>query len=183
MTKRDGDQSASEPGQGPGLRERAREELVSYAVVSAYLFVCFAAVLFYKSALLREEGIAFLPLGIAGVKALVIGKFILIGEAVGAGALVASGTLRRAIVTKIVLLFLLLVALLIVEELIVGRVHGRSMAETFAELAARPRQELIANCLLLLLILVPLVAVREFSRVLGPGSLRRLLRTPTTKVD
>lgn len=167
----------------PNLRERAREELVSYAVVSTYLFVCFAAVLFYKSALLREEGVAFLPLGIAGVKALVIGKFILIGEAVGVGTLVARATLGRAIVIKIMLLFLLLVALLVVEELVVGRVHGRSMAETFAELAERPRQELLASCLLLLLILVPLVAVREFSRVLGPGGLPRLLRTSTTQGD
>lgn len=181
MTKHGGDPSGGESGREAGFRERAREELVSYAVVSAYLFVCFAAVLFYKSALLSEEGVAFLPLGIAAVKALVIGKFILIGEAVAAGTLVARGNLLRAIVIKIVLLFLLLVVLLVLEELIVGRVHGRSMAATFAELAARPRQELLASCLLLLLILVPLVAVREFSLALGPGGLPRLLRKPTTR--
>jgi hypothetical protein len=181
MSKAAGPPQASE--HRPNLRERAREELVSYAVVSAYLFVCFAAVLFYKSALLREEGVAFLPLGIAAVKALVIGKFILIGEAVGVGTLVTSGTRLRAIVTKIVLLFLLLVALLIIEELIVGRVHGRSMAETLAEFAERPRQELLASCLLLLLILVPLVTVRELGRALGPGGLQQLLRHPARQGD
>jgi len=170
-------------GRGATIRERAHEELVSYAVVSAYLFVCFSAVLFYKAALLREEGVDFLPLGIAAVKALVIGKFILIGEAVGAGTRVGRQTVLRSIVTRIVLLFLLLIVLLVVEELVMGWVHGRSMAATFAELAQRPRQELLASCLLLLLILVPLVAVRVFSQTLGPGGLRRLLRTPTTPGD
>lgn len=172
-----------EAGRGAAIRERAREELVSYAVVSAYLFVCFAAVLFYKSALLREEGVAFLPLGIAAVKALVIGKFILIGEAVGVGARIGRGTLLRGIVARIALLFLLLIALLVVEELVVGLVHGHSLTETLAELGQRPLQEMLASSLLLLLILVPLVTVRELSRWLGPGGLQRLLRSPATQGD
>ena len=40
----------------PGVKERLREELHRYATVSAYLYVCFSALLLYKYALLREAG-------------------------------------------------------------------------------------------------------------------------------
>lgn len=181
MTDRAIDSPADPRDRRADLKERARDELIDYSIVSAYLFVCFAAVLFYKSALLREQGIAFLPLGIAAVKSLVIGKFILIGEAVGIGTRVGRGTLLRRILTRIVLLFVLLVVLLIAEELVVGWMHGHSVADTMVELGGRPTLEMLANGLLLLLILVPLVAVREFSRTLGPGGLRRLLANPVAE--
>src|SRR5882757_8650011 len=43
----------------PTLAQRSRHELVEYISVSAYLFVCFGSLLFYKSAILRTEGIEF----------------------------------------------------------------------------------------------------------------------------
>lgn len=183
MTNRSVDSPPDARDRRADIKERARDELINYAIVSAYLFVCFAVVLFYKSALLREQGIAFLPLGIAAVKALVIGKFILIGEAVGIGTRVGRGTLLRRMLIRIVLLFMLLVVLLVAEELVVGWAHGHSVADTMVELGGRPRQEMLANGLLLLLILVPLVAVREFSRTLGPSGLRRLLGKPVAEGD
>lgn len=159
-----------------GLKERAREELRSYALVTAYLYVCFGALLLYKSALLQEAGTQFLPHGVAIVKALILGKFILLGEAAGVGTRVGGRTLLRSIATKSVLFFLLLVALTVLEELVVGKVHGRSFAQSLAELRQHSVPETLATCLLLLLVLVPLIAVKEFSRALGPGVLSRMLR-------
>ena len=85
--------------------------------------MCFAAILLYKSAILSSIGEHFLPLGLAAGKALILGKFVLLGD--------------------------------------------RSLPEA------------IASCLLMLLVLVPLVAVTEVSRALGPGALRRLLLGPS----
>ena len=62
------------------LGERARHELIAYLAVSAYLCVWFSAVLFYKSTVLRSVGIEFAPFALAAVKALVLGKFILVLE-------------------------------------------------------------------------------------------------------
>jgi Na+-transporting NADH:ubiquinone oxidoreductase subunit NqrD len=143
------------------LKERAREELRNYAIVAAYLYVCFGAILLYKTALLREEGVAFLPHGLAAIKALILGKFILIGEAVGVGARAQPRSLLSAIATSTALYFLLLVALSIVEELIVGKVHGHSLAETIAEFREHAGLELLATSFLMLLILVPLIAFKE----------------------
>jgi hypothetical protein len=158
------------------IKERARMELRNYAIVAAYLYVCFGALLLYKSALLQQEGVSVLPHGIAAVKALVLGKFILLGEAAGVGKRARGRTLAGAIAIKSVLFFALLVALSVVEELVVGRVHGHSFAQTIAEFERHSLLEMLATSLLLLLVLVPLIAFKEFARVIGPGALRSRLQ-------
>jgi Na+-transporting NADH:ubiquinone oxidoreductase subunit NqrD len=143
------------------LKERARKELRNYAIVAAYLYVCFGAILLYKTALLREEGVAFLPHGLAAIKALILGKFILIGEAVGVGERARPQSLLSAIASSTALYFVLLVVLSIVEELIVGKVHGHSLAQTVAEFREHAGLELLATSFLMLLILIPLIAFKE----------------------
>jgi hypothetical protein len=62
------------------IRERAIEELRLFVVLSIYLWICFGALLFYQSAILHAEGIAFLPLGFAALKAVVSAKFLMLGN-------------------------------------------------------------------------------------------------------
>ncbi len=159
----------------PGAKERLREELRRYLAVSAYLYVCFAAILLYKSAILSSIGEHFLPFGLAAGKALILGKFVLLGEAAGVGTRIGARNLLQRIVTGSVLFLILLVLLTMVEEIIVGLVHGHSLGQAVAALAERPWPETLASCLLMLLVLIPLVTVTEVSRALGPGAMRRLL--------
>ena len=166
------------------LKERAREELRSYAIIATYLYFCLAAVLLYKSALLREAGVGFLPHGIAAIKALILGKFILIGEAVGVGNRARRGpTLLHAIAVKSVLFFLFLLVLSAAEELLVGKLHGHSFSQTVAEFQEHSALEQLAKSLLVLLTLVPLIAVRELSEALGPGVLWRLVLRDGTRPE
>jgi hypothetical protein len=158
-----------------GLKERLREEMRRYLMVSAYLFVCFTAILLYKSAILREAGQHFLPFGLAAGKALILGKFILIGEATGVGTRVGASNLLQRIGRRSVLFLLLLVVLTLAEEIIVGLVHGRSVGQVLGEFAGASLPEHLAAVLVVLLVLVPLVTVTETSRALGPGALRRLM--------
>ena len=163
----------------PTAKERLREELHRYLAVSAYLYVCFAAILLYKAAILSNLGEHFLHFGLAAGKALVLGKFVLLGEAAGIGTRAGGGSLLRRVARNSLLFLLLLIALTIVEEVIVGLVHGHSLGQAVASLADRPIPEVLASCLLMLLVLVPLVTVTELSRVLGSGALRRLLLGPS----
>jgi hypothetical protein len=158
-----------------GVKERLREEMRRYLMVSAYLFVCFTAVLLYKSAILREAGQHFLPFGLAAGKALILGKFILIGEAAGVGTRVGARNLLQRIGRRSLLFLLLLVVLTLAEEIIVGLVHGRSVGQVLGEFAGASLPEHLASVLVVLLILVPLVTVTEASRALGPGALSRLM--------
>lgn len=63
-----------------GMTHRVVHELRQYAVISAYLYVCFGALLLYKTAILNGQGISYAPYGIAAIKALILGKFILLGR-------------------------------------------------------------------------------------------------------
>ena len=50
-----------------------------------YLYVCFGAMLLYKMAILHAAGIDYAPYGLAAVKALILGKFMLLGRAARLG--------------------------------------------------------------------------------------------------
>jgi hypothetical protein len=158
--------------------ERLRKELREYAIVFLYLYVCLGALLLFKAALLREEGVNSLHFGLALGKALILGKFMLLGEAARLGARVRSLTLLELIVRKVLLFLMLLVALSVLEAFVVGWVHDRSSAQTLAEFESRSFLELAATCLLMLLVLVPFIATKEVGRALGPGGLRRVLSQP-----
>jgi len=160
-----------------GAKERLREELRKYLFVSAYLFVCFAVLLLYRSAILRDVGQHFAPFGTALVKALVLGKFLLIGEAVGVGTRLPAGTLARRIVTRTLLLAALLIVLTIIEEVVVGLVHHQPVAQALAEFFGQALPEKLAGCLVMVLVLLPLVAATEFRHAVGAGTLSRLLQS------
>jgi hypothetical protein len=162
----------------PSLAERAREELHEYAIIAAYLFVCFSVVLLYKTSILRESGVAPLPFGFAAVKALILGKFMLLGAQLRLGLRFKARTLLHLIIRTAFMYLLLLVVLTVLEEIVAGWVHGHSFAQTMAEFGERSPLELLATVILMFCILLPYVAVREISQAMGPRVLKQLLWTP-----
>ena len=157
------------------LKEKAREELRIYAIVAAYLYVCFAALLVFESSLQPESSGGFVPHGIAVIKALVLGKFLLLGRAVGAGTRVHTRTVAGRIATRCVFLLVVLVLLTMLEEILVGLIHGKAIAATAAELTQRLGLKAFAKCVIMLLVLLPLVTLEELNSALGDGLLRRTL--------
>jgi hypothetical protein len=45
------------------VAQRAKHELWEYALLSAYLYVCFGALILYKMAILNGEGVSYFPSG------------------------------------------------------------------------------------------------------------------------
>jgi len=158
----------------PALKEWLREELRDFALVAAYLWICFFLLMLYKSAVLREAGVHFLPLGFAIGKALILAKFLLLSRRAAKYTRHAR-TLAGDIALQSLLCLLLLLALTAVEEVIVGWARGHSIVQTIAEQGRRSPFETIIECLLLLLVLVPLVTLKVYSRIVGPGAVRALL--------
>jgi hypothetical protein len=154
------------------LVQRARHELAEYLVIVAYLFVCFGSLLFYKSAILRNDGIEFAAFGLALVKALILGKFILVLQAMGVGERGdKNGVLFAGILKSSLLFLILLVTLNAVEEITLGLFHGRAIREVLGEMAGGNLPEAIAVCLLLLLVLIPYFSFRSLANRLGHGVL------------
>jgi hypothetical protein len=165
----------------PSMAERLKDEVFKYLTVTAYLYVCFGALLLYKSVLLSEEGVHYLPFGFALVKALVLAKFILLGDAMQVGQRSKARVLWRRIAWQSIALLLLLLVLTGVEEIVVGWIHGESLAAVMAELNSATVLSVFATSLVMLLILVPFVASREIDRMLGFGSLGAMLRSDAVK--
>lgn len=164
------------------IKERVREELRVYAFLSIYLYVCFASLLAFEATLVQGASSGLLHHGIAAIKALVIGKFLLIGRAVGAGARVRTQTVAGRIGVRTFGLLLALLALTLLEEVIVGKIHGHAVGTTLAEVFGHPRFTVLAKSAVMTLILLPLVALEELNTALGAGVLRKaLLGRPTER--
>jgi hypothetical protein len=165
----------------PTLVQRLRQEFSEYLVISFYLFVCFGALLFYKAAILRSDGIEFAPFGIAIVKALVLAKFVLLLHALQIGERKGgAGVLFADILKKSVLFLIFLVALAVVEEIIVGFIHGRTVGEAIGEIGGGTLQQALATSILMLLILIPYFTFRLVGERLGGGVLWKLLTERTS---
>jgi len=156
------------------ISTKLRHELTRYAIVSAYLYVCFGALILYKAAILRAHDIDFPILGLAIAKALILGKFILMGETFRVGERHRDKPLIYGIAYKVVMFAALLFALSVIEEIIVAKIHGRSIEDALARVAGATWLEILASCLLLCLILVPYFGLSAIDGALGEGRLRRM---------
>ena len=157
------------------LKSRLAHEFRMYAAISLYLFVCFSVVLIYEASQSANATVSFLTLGVAMVKALILGKFILIGEALKPGTRIDAPTLLHRVVWRTLGLLFVLVILKLLEELVVGFVHGQAFSAIVGDLTEKSWLSLSGPVLLMLLILIPLMAAIELNRVLGGGGLKGLL--------
>ncbi|HEV2897276.1 MAG TPA: hypothetical protein VGX71_05425 [Pseudaminobacter sp.] len=157
------------------LAQRAKDELREYALLSLYLFVCFGALILYKMSILGEAGISYLPSGLAAIKALILAKFILLGHMIRLGDRRAGARIVHVIAYKALLYLILLLVLSVVEQVVVGLIHGRTVAVSLAEFGGAKLPQTLATSLIMLLILIPYIASRELNVALGEGRIWTLL--------
>jgi hypothetical protein len=144
------------------LAQRARRELIEYIVISAYLYIYFGALLAYKATILRSVGVEFAPFGLALVKALISAKFIMLLEALKLGESRKSDYSPLVdILKKSALFAVFLIVLTLVEELIVGALHGKGVHEILGEIAGGSLAQALAVGLLIFLIMIPYFTYRE----------------------
>jgi len=166
--------SDSREGKG-SIKQRLMAEMRTYLVISLYLWVCFSALLLYKAVVLGADNVQFLPIGTAAIKALIIGKFILIGKAMNIGEAVRHTVLLHRILWKSLATLLLLMVFTFLEELVGGLLHGESSGEIFVAMLDRSWLERLAPDAIMLLVLIPMIAFEEIDEKLGKGRLKRLL--------
>jgi hypothetical protein len=156
------------------LHQRAMHELKELVFISLYLYITLGAVILMKTAALHTEGIEFTPWGIAIVKAVVLAKFMLLGDAMKIGERTTTSPLIWPTLQKAVAFLVLLIILTIIEEAVVGLFHHRSIAASLGELFGPRLEETLAGYLIMLLVLIPYFAFRVLGEALGEGRLTRM---------
>jgi hypothetical protein len=156
------------------LGQRAVHELEELAILTAYLYVTLGAVIVMKTAVLHTHGIDAAVWGIAIVKALVLAKFMLIGQAMKIGERYTARPLIWPTLHKAFAFLVLLIIMTVIEEAVVGLIHHQSIASSLGDLFGTRLAETAAGILILLLVLIPYFAFRVLGEALGEGRLARM---------
>ena len=156
------------------LRQRMVDELKEFAVVAIYLFICFAALINMKAAILHAQGVAFSPYGPALIKALLLAKFMSVGSVLKFGGRFKYQGLIWRTLYKSLVFFALLLALNALEEVVLGLIHHRSVVESILAIAGGTLDQLVAASFVMLLILFPFFAFRSLGEVVGEANLVRV---------
>jgi hypothetical protein len=153
------------------IGKRAADELKEFAVIAAYLYVCFTAILYLKASILKARGIEFAPFGFAAVKALICAKFVSVGHIFRVGERFKSLPLIWPTLYKSFAFLILLLILNALEEIVAGFIHKKTLADALADFGGGTLDQLIATSVVGLLILIPFFAFRALGEVVGERNL------------
>jgi len=156
------------------LQQRATHEIKEFLILTLYLYITLGAVIVMKTAVLHTHGIEFAFWGVAIVKAALLAKFMMIGHAMKIGDRHTGALIWPTLHKSFAFLLLLLVILTTIEEIVVGLFHHQPIAATLSDLLGSRLDEMLAGCLIVLLVLIPYFAFRVLGDALGEGSLVRM---------
>jgi hypothetical protein len=163
------------------LKIRLYDELRRFLMIFAYLWLVFLVFLVHEWIVLADHHIGFRFYGLAAINALVLSKIMLIAEGLGFAERFENKPLIVPIVYKSVLFSFLLVAAYILEEIIIGQFHGKSVADSLPALGGGGVVGTLSVTALLCIALVPFFAFREIARTVGEAEFRTLMLGPTKR--
>jgi hypothetical protein len=154
------------------FKQKAMHELWDFLVIAVYLGFFFCALVVYTMLLVGKSEVGYLSYTFAIVNALVIAKVILIGEMAHLGRHAENRPLYISIFYKAVLFALLVLAFHFLEDFIKSLIHGEAIGSA---LEKTDFKLLFGRLLLMFFSFIPLFGFIELRRVLGEGSLYKLL--------
>jgi len=156
------------------IGSKLAEEFKAMAALAAYLYICFGALILFKSSILREAGIHYEIWGLAAIKALIMAKFMLVGRMLHVGTRYHNKPLIWPTLYRSLMYLIVLLILTTLEELIVGFIQGRVVADSLTHVVGPNLFQGLAICLIMFLILVPYSAFTALCDVLGERETIRL---------
>lgn len=157
------------------LKDRLAAETKRFLMIFIYLLLSLGLMTNYKRAILADYGISFLEYGYAVIEAFILAKVILIGHM---WRLEKKRYMDRPLIYTTLysaLIFsLLVIGFHVIEQVISGWFHHRTIAETVYEMIEKGWHEMLAWCLFLFVIFIPYFAFQEIGAILGEGKLAEL---------
>jgi hypothetical protein len=155
------------------LKTRVRHEFEEYLLVSAYMISFIGAFTLYRHLILAEYGIYF-SYGSAIIEGLILGKIVLIGEALHVGERETNAPLIWPTLRKSLLFGLLFFAFSLLEEAVKRLLHHEQLFDAIRGITPRARNEALARSIMMFVALIPFFAFGELRRQFGADSLARL---------
>jgi hypothetical protein len=159
------------------LKEKAYRELKEFVLISIYLWVFFAMFIEFKL-MSVEHHIDLVAHGVAIINALVLAKFMLVARAFHPGKQAEDAPLIYPTLLKSAIFAIVLGICKVLEDVIVGHFHGKSFADSIADLGGGSWRSILMLTLMLFVVLIPLTAFGELERVFGEERLHALFLRP-----
>lgn len=159
------------PKKHSNLKEKAKEELKEFWVISIYLFIFFGAFTFYRRMILAEFGVTYLHYGTALIEALIIAKVVLIGKAIGLEKRINGGPMILIVVFKSFVFALLAILFGVLEHVVDGLIRKQDWAGILQNVLSVGAHELFARLVMLFVSFLPFFAFWEIGSYIGPHKL------------
>jgi hypothetical protein len=143
-------------------------------IIFGYLALLLTGFNLYKRMVLTEYHIGYFHFGYGFLEAWVLAKVILMGDLLHIGRRFRDKPLIVPTVCKAFCLSILVLALTVLEHVIVGLFHTRSLSQIVQEIVIKSRAEIFAYTTIIFINLIPLCGIRETARSLGEGKLFNL---------
>jgi hypothetical protein len=164
------------PGTTRSLKQKALEEARRMLVITAYLWVLFSVFEVHRVAVLRGQHLpTSYRIGFSLINALILAKVILVADALHAGKRKAGTTMFAAVMFKSGILAIILVCFNVVEDVMVGLFHGKTLAESVPEVAGGGLEGQLLVGLMIFVVLIPFCAFEELRRAIGQDAFNDLL--------
>jgi hypothetical protein len=165
------DQSAAgeseEPEHRRNVKEKAKHQIKEFVLMFLYLWVVFGMLAAHESIVLAQHHIDFQLHGIAFINALIFAKVMLVAEDLHLGRRLNDKPLVYSVAFKSITFAMALICFHIVEHVVIGILHGRTIAEVLTEIGVDNLAGIVSVGIIATVALVPFFILREISRVIG----------------
>ena len=159
----------------PGWKKRALNELRKLSITVIYLWVLLSVFALHREIILRSYHINYpANFGFAFINAVILAKFMWLGEILHAGKKAAGKALLHSTLWNAALFAVILTVCHLLEEALVKVWHGNSFAASFSQAIADPK-DIFGTMLLMFVVLVPFFFAKGLIEILGKDEIKRLL--------
>ena len=159
------------PPKSPAWLQKLEHETAEYLAVFAYMAAILLAFAIYNSAILAEYGVAYLPIAFGLLEAAILAKIVVIGQAFHFGARFDGRPLAWTVLYRSIVFALLTAAFAVAEEGVKRLLHHQKLIEHRALDAPWAWDRAVAHAVILFVAFVPLFAIQELGKVIGPDKL------------
>jgi hypothetical protein len=162
-------------GRGQKMKEFALRETRQFTIMFLYLWIIFALFVLNETIILGFDYTRLTMQGFAAINALLLAKVMMVAEELDLGRWLDRRPLIYPIVTEALVLVVAFVCFHAAEEVVVGLIRGKSLADSRPTWGGGGLAGAICVSLILFVGLLPYFAFKHFVRVLGWEKVRALL--------